>query len=171
MRRARVLASHPLAGPGIRYGITGVIVGLVYIGLPVVLNGGAGLPVELVIPIAYVLAVTLHFNLQRHFVFRHVAEFALSRRQQIGRYALIGAFQYPTTAIATAVLPKLLGLSQRATYVVVTLAMSLFFFLILRTHIFHPTSDSPELAEGESGGELEPGKLELLRQGGPADEG
>jgi putative flippase GtrA len=164
-----MLLRHPLAGVGLRYAMTGAVVGLVYIGTPVVLNSGAGVAIELAIPIAYVLAVSLHFNLQRHFVFRHV-EFALSRRQQVGRYLLIGAVQYPTTAIATAVLPHVLGLSQRATYVVVTLTMSLVFFLLLRAHIFHPTTE-PEL-RGDVGSrtELEVAELEFLVAGGAPPE-
>ena len=86
MRRLHVLARHPLTGPTMRYAIAGATVAIVYLGIPVTLNGGAGVPVQVAIPIAYVAAVTLHFNLQRHFVFRHVSEFALSRREQITRY-------------------------------------------------------------------------------------
>jgi putative flippase GtrA len=163
-----MLLRHPLAGVGLRYAMTGAVVGLVYIGTPVVLNGGAGVPIEVAIPIAYVLAVSLHFNLQRHFVFRHVAEFALSRRQQVGRYLMIGAVQYPTTAIATAVLPDVLRLSQRATYVVVTLTMSLVFFLLLRTHIFHPTTGVEMPRDDGLRTELEVAELEfLVRTGAP----
>jgi putative flippase GtrA len=94
-----------------------------------------------------VLAVTLHFNLQRHFVFRHVDEFALSVRQQIGRYVVIGAIQYPITAVATAVLPGLLDISERLTFVMVTVVMSVTFFLLLRGHVFHPEAEEEILAE------------------------
>jgi putative flippase GtrA len=168
MSRVRTLLRHPLAGVGLRFAITGSIVALVYIGTPVFLNGGAGVPIEVAIPIAYVLAVSLHFNLQRRFVFRHVAEFALSRRQQIGRYLMVGAVQYPTTAIATAVLPKVLGLSQRVTYVVVTLTMSLFFFVLLRTVIFHPTAEPDVPLDAGSRTDLEVAELEfLVRAGSP----
>jgi putative flippase GtrA len=154
-----MLASHPLAGPGLRYGMTGVIVAMVYIGTPVVLNGLAGLPIQAVIPIAYVLAVSLHFTLQRYFVFRHVDEFALTKRQQIGRYISIGAVQYPTTAVATALIPHVIGISARAAYVLVVLTMSFAVFLVLRTHIFHPT----EIAEPmPSAGDLEVAERELL---------
>ena len=108
--RFGALRRRPLAGPLVRYGIAGA-------------HGRrastwrcrscstacSGVPIEVAIPIAYVLAVTLHFNLQRHFVFRHVDEFALSTRQQIGRYVVIGAIQYPITALATALLPGCWG--------------------------------------------------------------
>lgn len=165
-----MLLTHQLTAVGLRYAITGVIVGVVYIGTPVVLNGGFGVPVEVAIPLAYLVAITLHFNLQRHFVFRHISSFALSARQQIGRYVIIGAVQYPTTAIATAVLPSVLGLSQRITYVVVTLTMSLGSFLLLRTHIFHPQVQDLPSMEGRLGSELEVAELEFLVGAGVAGE-
>jgi len=141
MRRLRRLAASLLDWSTIRYGIAGTIAAFVYLSLPVVLNERAGVPIQVAIPFAYVTAVTMHFNLQRHFVFRHVAEFALTRRAQVVRYLIIGAVQYPTTAIATALLPSLLGLSARATFVVVALTMSVSVFLVLRTHIFHAKHD------------------------------
>lgn len=146
MRSLRVLASHPLTGSAVRFAIAGTIVGCVYISIPLALHTGAGVPVEAAIPLAYVIAITLHFNLQRHFVFRHVDEFALSRRQQVSRYAVMAVFQYPTTALATAFLPKLLGLSQAATFVVVTVVISLTVFITLRTHIFHPRAEPRDAA-------------------------
>ena len=91
------------------------------------------------IPIAYVLALTLHFNLQRHFVFRHIDEFALSMRQQVGRYAMIAAVQYPTTALATAFLPGWLHISSDAAFLIISLSISLTAFLMLRGHVFHST--------------------------------
>lgn len=159
-----MLASHPLAGPGLRYGIAGATVAGVYLGIPVVLNGGAGVPIQVVIPIAYLLAVCLHFNLQRHFVFRHVAAFALTRRAQIARYVAIGAVQYPTTALATALLPELLRLSPRATFVLWSLTMSGVFFLVLRRHIFHPTKDLDLPHTHPAATEPEAGELELLNR-------
>jgi putative flippase GtrA len=139
LRRLRRLAASLVHWSTIRYGIAGMTAALVYLSLPVVLNGGAGVPLQIAIPVAYVAAVIVQFNLQRRFVFRHVSEFALTRRAQIGRYLMIGAVQYPLTAIATAFLPSVLGISPRATFVAVALAMSLTIFLVLRTHIFHET--------------------------------
>ena len=139
MPSRRALLDHPISAQMLRYGVAGVAVATLYLGLPVVLKGVFDVPIQVAIPIAYVLAITLHFNLQRHFVFRHVATFALTTREQIARYVVAGAFQYPATAIATALLPELLGLSEQATFVCTTLAISLTFFIILRTHVFHPT--------------------------------
>ena len=135
----RELARHPTTGPILRYGIAGATVAVVYLGIPWVFNANLGVPIQIVIPIAYVAAISLHFTLQRHFVFRHVEQFALTRREQAARYVAFGVVQYPTTALATALLPHLLHISAWGAFVGITLAVSGTFFLILRRHVFHPT--------------------------------
>lgn len=147
MRHVRTLLRRPFAGAAIRYGIAGSIVAGVYLSVPLLLNGVLDVAIEVAIPIAYLLAVTLHFNLQRHFVFRHVDEFALTTRQQIGRYVMVGAIQYPITALATAFLPDLLGISDGVTFVITTLCFSGTFFLVLRGHVFHPDAEREIVAE------------------------
>jgi putative flippase GtrA len=112
-------------------------VAAVYLGLPVLLDGAVGVPIQIAIPIAYIAAVCLHFNLQRHFVFRHVDQFALTTRAQITRYVVVGAVQYPVTALLTWALPRTLGFSPRAAFVCTALAITATFYIILRTHIFH----------------------------------
>jgi putative flippase GtrA len=148
MQRLRLALTHPLAAASLRYGIAGATVGGFYLALPVVLNRGFGVALQVVIPIAYVLAVSLHFTLQRNFVFRHVERFALSGRQQAGRYVMVGAIQYPTTALATAFLPRTLGISALGTFVCTTLAISLVFFLVLRGLVFH-AANAPAVAADE----------------------
>jgi putative flippase GtrA len=142
MRPVRALLDHPLTWPTIRYGIAGLTVASVYLGLPLVLNGVFGLPIEAAIPIAYAAAISLHFTLQRLFVFRHVESFALSTREQAMRYVVIAAVQYPTTALATAVLPGLLHVSERAAYLGTAVVVAVTFYVVLRTHVFHPTAES-----------------------------
>jgi putative flippase GtrA len=139
MQGVQAFLSHHVVGSTARYAIAGVIVALVYLALPLILNGMLGAPIEAVIPLAYLAALTLHFNLQRHFVFRHVDVFALEHRQQVARYAALAAVQYPLTAILTAVLPGALDMSQRAAYVATVVTISLAsFFLVLRRRVFHP---------------------------------
>jgi len=170
MQRLRLLIGDQLTASLVRYGISGLVVAAVYLSIPLVLNTIAAVPVEVSIPVAYVAAATVHFNLQRRFVFRHVARFALSTRQQIGRYLGMAAVQYPVTAVLTAVLPPVLGISQRVAFVGVALAWSLCVFVLLRTRIFHPSSHADDLEHGTaaqtpeiSPAELDPLKQELLR--------
>jgi putative flippase GtrA len=147
MRSLRALLSHDLTGPLIRYCIVGGGVALVYLGVPLLLHDVVGMPIEVAIPIAYALAITLHFNLQRHFVFHHIDEFALSTRTQIGRYAMIAAVQYPTTALATAFLPGLLHISSDVAFLIVSPTISVMTFMVLRGHVFHPTIEEELILE------------------------
>lgn len=157
-----MLISHPLAGPTLRFAITGATVSAIYFGGPLLLNGVVGLPLQVAIPISYVVAVSLHFTLQRVFVFRHVSQFALSKRQQAMRYLAIGSVQYPTTAVLTAVLPGLLHVAPRLVYLGVSAAGSLTVFVLLRSRVFH--EDETEL-DPEQVADLDPRydeELELL---------
>lgn len=144
MRRVHALLHHPQSGPLLRYGVAGAMVAAVYPGCPLVLTALLGTPIEIAIPIAYVAAVCLHFTLQRHFVFRDVPSFALSTRYQIARYVAMGAVQYPTAAISTAVLPGALGVSPRLIYVCTAIVISAVCFVVLRTHIFHAAEELTE---------------------------
>jgi putative flippase GtrA len=144
MRLVRLIAQHPITGPMIRYGISGVIVTTFYIGLPLLLNRACGVPLQAVIPLSLALAACLQFTLQRRFVFRHVGEFALSIRSQAGWYVVVGLIQYPTTALGTLALPKLFPIADRLAFVATTLAFSLCFFLFIRGRVFH-ASEPTEL--------------------------
>jgi putative flippase GtrA len=120
-----------------RYAISGAIVGLFSLGMPILLNAELGVPLEVCIPIIYVLAAMLQFTFQRVFVFRHVERFALPMHRQALWYVVIVAVQYPVSALSTAFLPSLLGVPARAVFVVATLAVALLVFLFLRKNVFH----------------------------------
>jgi putative flippase GtrA len=122
-----------------RYVLAGAAVALTYIGLTLLLSGPGQLPIQVAIPIGYVLAVALHFTLQRTFVFRDREAFALTAREQAGRYVAIGIAQYALTAAATALLPSALGASEQVVYVATVVVISAITFLFLRTRVFHGT--------------------------------
>jgi putative flippase GtrA len=124
-----------------RYAIAGATVAVVYVGLTLLLSGPAGLPIQAAIPIAYVTAITVHFSLQRWFVFRDAGVFALAMHHQVGRYLAIGLAQYGTTALATAVLPGVLGLPEKLVYVGAVGVISAVSFVFLRTSVFHAPSE------------------------------
>jgi putative flippase GtrA len=137
MHRLRTFIQSFLNWATFRYAVSGVLVGLFTLGMPILLNAEFGLPLEACIPIIYVLGVTIQFTAQRVFVFRHVEEFALPMRRQILWYVVIIAIQYPLNAAATAVLPGVLGLSERIVYVGATLSIALLTLLFLRRNVFH----------------------------------
>jgi putative flippase GtrA len=137
----RQALSPEARGQLVRYGIAGATVAVVYIGLTLLLSGPVGLPIQAAIPIAYVTAITVHFTLQRWFVFHDAGAFALVMHHQVGRYLAIGLVQYATTAAATAVLPSVLGLPEKVVYVAAVGVLSVGSFVLLRTSVFHPPSE------------------------------
>jgi putative flippase GtrA len=143
MKRAAELVRHPITGQALRFGIAGGTVTLVNLAIPIVLNDALGIPIEVVIPFAYIVAASLQFTLQRMFVFRHVEQFALSTRAQLMRYVLIGAVQYPTVALGTFALPKLFDISSKAAFLGTSLTFSFCLFLFMRKRVFHP-ADTPD---------------------------
>jgi putative flippase GtrA len=120
-----------------RFVLSGSTVAVVYLGLGLLLSGPMGLPIQVAIPVAYVLSVLLNYTLQRYFVFADRERFALEARSQFIRYVQIGAVQYGFTALATAVLPDWLGLSEQVVFVAVALIAAAITFVLLRFVVFH----------------------------------
>src|SRR4051795_3956039 len=94
----RTAAKVPPLG---RYLMVGGLVGLTYVALTLLFAGVVGMPIEIAIAIAYLVAVVIHFLGQRVFVFAHVETFELSTRRQVLRYIVLGGTQYVVTAGAT----------------------------------------------------------------------
>ena len=118
------------------YAIAGSFTTVIYVGLTLLLSGPAGASIHVAIPLAYVTALVLHFNLQRGFVFRD-REFALGTFDQGRRYLATAATQYTLAALSTAILPGVLGVDEQVVYVVTALTLAAITFLVLRTHVFH----------------------------------
>jgi putative flippase GtrA len=156
MTRLRAFIASFLNWATFRYGIAGISVALLTIGLPILLNSQFGFPLEACIPFTYVLGVVLQFTLQRVFVFRHVTEFALPIRRQILWYLVIIAIQYPTNAAATALLPSWLGLSERLVYIGVTPSIAVLTLLFLRANVFHARDELEAIVDSAQAHGLTP---------------
>jgi putative flippase GtrA len=123
----------------VRYVAVGGLVTLTYLGLTLLLAGPLGVPIALAIVVGYAVAITLHFLLQRHYVFAHVASFRLELSAQVVRYVVIGGTQLALTVASTRWLPSLLGISAKAAYVSTVVVLTAGGFLLLRHRVFHVT--------------------------------
>lgn len=126
-----------LIGQGLRFGMSGGLVALVYATVTTLLHDVFAVPFELALAIGYVISAVTHYTLQRIFVWRHAEQFALQMHHQLVRYLCLSLSQYGLTALATAKLPGLLGLPVEAVYLVVMLTLAVLNFVIFRTRIFH----------------------------------
>jgi putative flippase GtrA len=96
-----------------------------------------GVPFQVALIVGSVVALSLHFTLQRLFVWPAESDFALPFRHQIGRYLLLTGVQYALTAASTAILPSALGLATEVVYLATVALTVTANYLVFRQLIFH----------------------------------
>lgn len=147
-----------LFGEIVRFGLAGGLVTIVYLTTTTLLYQVAGLPFELALAIGFASALVLHFTLQRLFVWVHEDGFTLPLRRQVRRYLLMAGAQYAVTAVSTAVLPGMLGVSPEIVYLVTMAIVTTTGFLVMRFIIFHgnPATSAPARGDhvSRTGGEV-----------------
>lgn len=126
-----------LLGQGVRYAISGCIVATVYLGVTTLLADVVGLRFQIALAIGFCCGISVHFTLQRFFVWVHQEEFALPFRHQAGRYLLLSGAQYGLTAASTALLPGALGLPTELVYVATVAILVCTNFIVFRHGVFH----------------------------------
>jgi putative flippase GtrA len=136
-RSLALLRTDAVLAQGARFAFTGVVVSIVYITLTTVLSEVSHLRFQLALVIGWCAAVTVHFTLQRTFVWRRQQGFALPFGRQVRRYLLVAVAQLGVTAATTAVLPSLLGVSAEAVYLATAALVTLVNFLVFRHGVFH----------------------------------
>jgi putative flippase GtrA len=134
-----------LAGQGFRFALSGSLVALVYVTVTTVLHDLFGVRFQVALAIGFVVSVSLHFTLQRLFVWRHYERFALRAHHQALRYLGVCGVQYGVTAVSTAQLPRLLGLPVEVVYLMTMLTVAGVNFIVFRGRVFH--ADAPPASE------------------------
>jgi choline kinase/putative flippase GtrA len=129
-----------LLGQLVRFGLVGGTVALLYLTVTTVLSQVFGLPFQLALAIGFASGLLAHFTLQRVFVWAHHEEFALGLGHQVRRYLTMALSQYGVTAVATAVLPGLLGVAEEVAYLMAMAVVTTAGFLLMRFVIFHGDS-------------------------------
>ena len=137
-----------MLGQGVRFGLAGGTVALVYLTTTTVLAQVLGMAFQVALAIGFCLALVVHFSLQRAFVWVHHEEFVLPLHHQAGRYLVAAAVQYGVTAASTALLPSLLGIATEIVYLATVGVVAAANFLVLRHGIFHAKPDSTGLSQG-----------------------
>jgi putative flippase GtrA len=132
-----------LLGQGTRFVIAGGIITVIYLMITTVLADIFGVPFQLALGIGFATAIVVHFSLQRFFVWAHTEDFSLPIHEQLGRYLLVAAAQYGSTALVTAFLPSALHVPTTIFFFAWTICVTASNFIIFRHGIFHanPPSD------------------------------
>jgi putative flippase GtrA len=141
-----------LLGQGVRFGLAGGTVALVYLATTTILSEVVGLPFQEALAIGFCVGMVVHFTLQRMFVWAHHDEFALPPHYQLGRYLVAAAAQYGVTAASTGLLPSALGISTELVYLVTVAVVLSANFLLFRNWIFHSKSGDEGQGVGADAG-------------------
>jgi putative flippase GtrA len=170
MSAIRTMISHlrspqsGLLGQVLRFGLVGGSVAVLYLTVTTVLYKVVGLDFQIALAIGFVSGLTLHFTLQRVFVWIHHEGFALELHHQLGRYLAMAATQYAVTAASTAWLPGALKIPTETAYLLTMTVVTLAGFLLMRFIIFHA---HPELQQEDSSVMLMPGAPRPSATGSP----
>lgn len=127
-----------IVGQGVRFTMVGGVATGAYVLTTTVLASFAGVPFQVALSIGFLVAIMMHFTLQRVFVWVHDEEFALPLHHQAGRYLLLAGLQYGVTTASTSLLPSALGIPTEAVYLGTVAIFATANFLIFRNRIFHP---------------------------------
>lgn len=128
-------------GQGFRFLLVGGLVAGVYIGTTTFLAEVVGVHFEIALSIGFALGLVTHFSLQRLYVWRHSAAFAVPLHHQLARYAAMAVLQYGLTPAITGTLPHALRVSPEVVYLPTVLAIAVTNFLVFRSRIFHAAID------------------------------
>ena len=135
--QALLTSDSGLLGQSVRFVLVGGFVALVYLLTTTFLAVVIGVPFEVALLVGFCLGLTIHFSLQRVFVWGHDGGFALPFRRQAARYIMVAGTQYLLTALGTALLPRALGLPTEVVYLAIALLCTGFNFVIFRGRVFH----------------------------------
>jgi putative flippase GtrA len=134
----RLLApDSQVLGQGVRFVLVGGLVALIYLLTTTLLALVAGVPFEIALTTGFLLAIAVHFTLQRVFVWTNHNGFALPLHRQAGRYLSISGAQYGVTSASTALLPGVLGLHTEVVYVATVMLLAATNFIVFRHGVFH----------------------------------
>ena len=151
-RTVRALRTRSdLLGQGTRYALAGSTVALVYLITTTALSTLAHLEFQLALAIGFCCALTVHFTLQRRFVWTGRGDFALPLHRQTARYLIAAGTQYGLTAAGTSLLPSALGLPVEVVYLALAAILVSTNFLVFRNVVFHPEAETaaPPIAPAE----------------------
>jgi putative flippase GtrA len=128
----------------VRFGLTGAFIAVVHIAIVTTTVGLLDAPVQPALVLAYVIAICLHFTMNRNLVFATGHGYALHLSAQGIRYLGLALFSYIVTATSVAVLPDVLGIPVLVVYLATIACLSVVSFTVLQGLIFHAGEEAEE---------------------------
>ncbi len=120
-----------------RYALAGLTTAVIGTTAVFLLSGPGGLAIQLAILLSYPLNLTVHFSLQRWFVFTDREVYTLAMGRQLRRYLVAAGAQYGYIAAGTALLVHFAGIGDRPAYLIAIAVAPVILFITLRLGVFH----------------------------------
>jgi len=138
--RATLLRRVPPLAVILRFLVTGGSVAALHLGLvsAMVL---LGVHIQAALIVSYAVSLTVHFTLNRQWVFATDQGYAFHLTLQGVRYLCAAAISYAGSAAAVALLPGPLGLPDLAVFFLATGAMTCVTFVVLHLWVFRAAQD------------------------------
>jgi putative flippase GtrA len=123
----------------LKFAFTGGLVALVGLASMTLQLAVLGLPGQLALVITYIVSTTLHFSMNRRWVWHGEGGYRHHLTAQGRRYLAVVGVSYGTNAAALAWLPGWLDVPQLAVYFVTTMVLALIGYVALRHWVFPRT--------------------------------
>jgi putative flippase GtrA len=130
----------------LRFIVTGGFVAAVQFAVVIVLVL-VGLPIQLALALTMIVVLTLHFSLNRQWVFASDSGYAFHLSGQGVRYLIAAGISYGGLALGTAVFPPLLGIPDLAGLLLASAVMTCINFAVLHLWIFRAAAPRAGSAE------------------------
>lgn len=118
-----------------KFALIGVVVGLTHLGL-VTTMVVVGVPIQGALALAYIVALCLHFTLNRQWVFVAENGYAFRLSMQGLRYLFTAASCYAVTAVAVALFPSVVGLPELVVFFLASGGIACVSFVVLHLWVF-----------------------------------
>jgi putative flippase GtrA len=145
-RLAELTSRLPPIATMAKFVATGGLVAAVQFGVVIVLVL-IGLPIQVALALTMIVVLTLHFSLNRQWVFASESGYAFRLSGQGARYLVAAGISYGGLALGTAVFPAVLGVPDLVGLLLASAVMTVVNFAVLHLWIFRTTpahGDSPE---------------------------
>jgi putative flippase GtrA len=133
-----------------RFALTGTLVAALYFSVTTALTLLVGAPTQLAVVVGYVLAVALHFTMNRRFVFASTTGYAHHLTAQGSRYLVVVLSSYACTALVVALADRA-GLPELIAALGTPVAFAALSFFTLRGWVFRSAGDPPSAGSETAG--------------------
>lgn len=145
-RLSELIARIPPVAVLVKFVLTGGFVASVQFGAVIALVL-LGVPIQIALALTMIVVLTLHFSLNRQWVFASDSDYAVRLSGQGARYLVAAGISYGGLALGTAVFPAVLGVPDLVGLLLASAVMTVVNLAVLHLWIFRTAPSPMDTAE------------------------